>query len=393
MPRTKHTKTRFRGVYREGEQWFVRVTRRDVNGRRREMTARLDGDLPVRVAVARRAELLGELELRLEAEARGEPTGAAISTLTVAAYAESWLKGKKGRGRKPSTLEVYAEALARLCELHGAVEVSALTRRHAEGFVAHLEGLRRRDGHPYTTDTLRSWWRPVSTMLRDAAADHGLPDPTVRVASPETDRRGARESRTLTGAELGRLLDAVREHAPGWYAEVYVAAFSGLRPGELYALRWEDLNEAEQVVEVRRAHRRGKVGTTKTGDARRIGLSPEMLRLLRDHRARLLREQHPGLASGLVFPSATGGYRGPEALLKRLGTLAERAGIEQRLGGQVLRRTFNTLALDAGVNPTALRDQIGHVDGAMTQRYYRTSAENRVRTVEAVEAVCREERE
>ena len=393
MPRIKHKRTRHSGVYREGEQWFVRVTRRDQNGRRREMTARLDGDLPVRVAVARRAELLGELELLLDAEARGEAVEGATSTLTVAAYAESWLKGKKGRGRKPSTLEVYAEALARLCEVHGEVEVSALTRRHAESFVGHLEGLRRRDGRPYTTETLRSWWRPVSTMLRDAAADHGLPDPTSRVASPETSRRGARESRTLTGGELSRLLEAVREHAPDWYAEVYVAAFSGLRPGELYALRWEDIDEAEQVIEVRRAHRRGKVGTTKTGQGRRIGLSTEMLRLLRDHRAKLLREQHPGLASGLVFPSAAGGHRGPEALLKRLGTLAERAGITQRLGGQVLRRTFNTLAVDAGVSPTALRDQIGHVDDAMTQRYYRTSAATRVRTVEAVEAVCREERE
>jgi len=233
----------------------------------------------------------------------------------------------------------------------------------------------------------------VSTMLRDLAADYGLADPTSRVSSPETVRRGARESRTLTGAQLGRLLDAVQEHAPEWYAEVYVAAFSGLRPGELYALQWSDVNEAEQVIEVQRSHRRGKVGTTKTKQGRQIGMSAEMRRLLREHRARLIREQHPGLANGLVFPSDGGGFRGPEALRKRLNTLAPVAGIGQRLGGQVLRRTFNTLAVDAGVDPIALRDQIGHAEGAMTQRYYRTPPENRVRIVEAVEAACRQERE
>lgn len=47
---------------------------------------------------------------------------------------------------------------------------------------------------------------------------------------------------TLTSAELELLLTACAEHAPERHAEVVVLAYTGIRAGELYGLRWEDLD-------------------------------------------------------------------------------------------------------------------------------------------------------
>jgi len=48
---------------------------------------------------------------------------------------------------------------------------------------------------------------------------------------------------------------------------------------------------------------------------------------------------------------------------------AEAAGIEVRVTPQVLRRTFNTLMVHAGVDRIVLRSQMGHCSEEMTARY------------------------
>ena len=84
---------------------------------------------------------------------------------------------------------------------------------------------------------------------------------------------------------------------------------------------------------------------------------------------RQLAERRPGFDSGLLFPSLTGGYRGPESLHKPLRKAAAAAGVPIRVGPLVLRRTFNTLMLQSGVDRIVLRSQMGHCSEQMTERY------------------------
>jgi integrase len=112
-----------------------------------------------------------------------------------------------------------------------------------------------------------------------------------------------------------------------------------------------------------------QVTPTKTGAPREVALTYSLVTLLRDHRRRLIEGQHIGLSSGLVFPSRVGSHRFPNSLEKVFKKAATATEIAFRVTPQVLRRTFNTLMVQAGVDRIVLRSQMGHCSEEMTERY------------------------
>lgn len=377
MARQKKQKTRFAGVFRLNDgRWWIEASQRDHQGQRVFRRRVLEEDTTIDAAARERAALVMGLEQELKERATHAPGGdgegagrAAESPTTVASYATQWLQRKAPR-LKDSTAAHYIEVLgSRILPVLGHVPVTELRRSHIEEWLAWAEQQRRGTGEPYAQDTMRGWWRVTVSVLRDLAAEHGLPDPTARLKPPRSTVRGRRERRTLTIEEVKRLLAAVSVRHPSWYDEVFVTVFSGMRPGELYALEYDDVDEREGLIHIRRSVRRGKVGTTKTDDPRDAALTGPLRRLLTDRRRRMLVEQQPGIERGLVFPAVDGGYRGSEALLKVLGECCEAARLPVKAGPQVLRRTFNTLSIQAKVDRTVLRAQMGHCSEEMTVRY------------------------
>ena len=82
-----------------------------------------------------------------------------------------------------------------------------------------------------------------------------------------------------------------------------------------------------------------------------------------------MREQRPGLEKGIVFPSTKGTYRYGSSIKKPLKQVCEHLGFEIRATPQVLRRTWNTLLLKAGVDRITIRSQMGHASETMTAHY------------------------
>ena len=379
-------KTKYPGVTRLSDGRFkVRVSaRHPVTGQKKLRVQTLDR-MPIERVVAARAQMVVALKRELveQQEVETKARDAFSEIVTVADYAELWTERRVSR-LKPSVQEHYTKALAdRVLPKLGEVPIREITRDHVIQWILWIERqVSPRLGRVYSTDSMRSWWRPLRTMLKDAAADLGLHDPTFRVTPPRSRVSDVREKNTLTCEQLGVFLEVVREHFPEWYAEVYVMAFTGMRPGELYALKWAHVDTEKGCIHVREAVYRQHVGTTKTGAQRVVALPEAMKAVLLAHRQELLREQGPRLRSGLVFPSKTGKYRYTSALHKALRTAAQVAGIEQKVSAQVLRRTFNTLLVEEGVNQVVLRSQMGHSSAAMTHRYAGVHIERKVEAVE-----------
>ena len=111
--------------------------------------------------------------------------------------------------------------------------------------------------------------------------------------------RGRSDQHPPTEDELTRLLDACAVH--GWYAPtmralITFAAYTGLRPGELFALEWADVDFEAMRVHVCRRVYNGHVDLPKSGRARTVALPP----LARDALLGLPRED------ALVFTSKRG---------------------------------------------------------------------------------------
>jgi integrase len=142
-----------------------------------------------------------------------------------------------------------------------------------------------------------------------------------------------------------------------------VAAYTGLRRGELVALRWRDVRWSEHVLVVERALSGDTEGTTKGGRVRYVPLGDQALAAL----DRLSR--HPNLvrADDYVFGNVTGDRLDPSALRRRFVAARDAAGLPP-LRFHDLRHTAGTL-LTRVLDPVTVRDVLGHADLKTTQRY------------------------
>lgn len=311
---------------------------------------------------------------------------------TVACYSLSWMKGRAARR---STLRTDASVL----ENHtlpwiGHIPVDELTRSDVQQMLAEWPKERKQNGALYSRHSINTWWRITRNLLRDLAADEGIPDPTnrVRLRVDDTDRDdGKREDRTLSAEELGALLEAVQVHYPDRHVEAMCLAFGGMRPGELYALRWQDVDAPRRTLRIRRSVAASEVNGTKTGTPRDVVVPQVLLDHLEEHRREMIREQHPGLSRGLVFPPRRGMFRSKKALAVQLAECGRVAGVEAHVTPLVLRRTFNTLLVAAGVDRLVLRSQIGHTSEAMTAKYAGIRHEDKAAAAETLEAMVLDE--
>jgi integrase len=119
------------------------------------------------------------------------------------------------------------------------------------------------------------------------------------------------------------------------------AAFTGLRRGELLALRWRDVDFAGSTIRVRASYAGGQLTTPKSGKVRAVPRAPEVASALAQFRQR---DNWIG-EDDLVFAGEAGGYLEGSALPPLQAALA-RAGLRQ------LR--FHEYA-DVGVMPTSVR--------------------------------------
>lgn len=364
---------------------------------------RKDGRLAVKVGVWKDGKMVfaqqnlavnatvpeaAQLALTLQAELRKPPTPAAPRPDTgqdLETYARKWLDAHK-QTLKPAAARHYETAIwDHFVPKLGYLRCADMTRAMLAGWVQWLDqqvqptrhnldgSVREGSGEPYSKDTLTSWWRPVVQMLRDMAADLNMLDPTLRVKPPK-GKPGAkpkRELQCLSAHGLKALLLAARQYTPDRYAELVVLGFTAMRPGETYALMWEDLGFDTGTIHVRRSISDGQMtATTKTGAARTTRMNQVLLDALLLHREWQKNRNRPAeIKSGLVFPSTKGTPRVGNSLNAALKIATEAAGIRQKVTPQVLRRSVNTLGVLAGVDRITLRAMMGHTTEEMTQRY------------------------
>ena len=167
-----------------------------------------------------------------------------------------------------------------------------------------------------------------------------------------------------------------------------VAAFSGLRLGELRALRWEDIDFANRIVHVRHSFTYGNEGTPKSGKVRSVPLIDQAAKALDG----LSRREHFTGSDDLVFINTTGGVLDDSALRRRYYDALERAGLK-RMTFHSLRHVFGTIAVQA-FPLTDVKTYISHADIATTMIYVQhvnqhDAAEQLSQIVDAAKKRCR----
>jgi len=336
------------------------------------------------------ADLMEAIQVRenLKAEIRGEaPNGEPNVPITVADYAVQWMQ-RKAKRLKPRTKREYYKTLKdRVLPQIGPIKLSKFGREDVIGWIEWAQARTNRNGDPMATSTVRGWWRVARCMLRDADADGYLErDYTKRVPTIETGRKDVRQYDALTPDELGDLIVTAPEVMPQRAAEIATLALTGMRSGEMWALRWDDIRHDERRIYIEKSVSDGEiVDSPKTGHERIVPMPDPVSRAIRWHNSRQMREQARGYRlTELVYPSTKGTPRLPGSLRKALAATTRAAGIDKRVTPQTLRRAWNTLLEEAGVGQLVKRDMMGHSSSEMSAHYQQSTDEQKHNAADAV---------
>jgi integrase len=198
------------------------------------------------------------------------------------------------------------------------------------------------------------------------------------VQKPGAGGGEAKEMVILTAGQQQTVLDGLR--GKPLYPLVVTALYSGMRRGELLALRWGNVDLDAKVIRVREsleeteAHgRRFKAPKTKAG-RRDITLPDIIVATLRDHRRQLL-EHRIALGLGkltddaLVFPTLTGGPRSPNGVTKDWADTAATLGVPD-VTFHAQRHAHASQLIDAGVDIVTISKRLGHAKPNVTLGVY-----------------------
>ncbi len=291
-------------------------------------------------------------------------------SLTVGEYLDRWLKDGEGTVRQ-STYEVYGHMIRpHIVPGLGRIKLKALTPAHVRGFY------REKLDSELSPATVHKMHVVLHKALDQAVSDGLIPRNAAKgVKMPQTKKK---EIQPLTPDQACGFLEAARgDRLEALYV---LAVATGLRQGELLALKWEDVELEEAVLRVRRTLTRtgGKfaLGPPKTNKSRRsVGLTERAMNALRAHLSRQLEEmERMGSlyqSGGLVFSNEHGGIINPSNLRNRsFARLLKRAGLPPDTRFHDLRHTCATLLLSRNVNPKIVSEMLGHSSIAITLDTY-----------------------
>lgn len=342
------------------------------------------GRYQVRVMIDGRRTTLGtydtkRLAQQAEREAltdRDRQNFVAPTRATFAEVAEEWLGSRPGKVRESTRQGSDRYALGLALPVLGPMPVQRITSATLERLYSKLasDPSGRRTGRPLSASTIKGVHSKVRMVLESARRSRLI---VHNPADDVTPPRGRRHEQTVWTAEETRaFLAAV---AGDRMAIAYrLAAHTGMRRGEIAALRWTDVDLETGTITVRRT--RGRVpgvgiveDAPKTEKSRRtIAIDRVMVQALREWRQQLRHEEVRALSwnpGGYVVCWDNGEPPDPHHLTQRLSKLISTAGVP-RIRFHDLRHTHATLGLGAGEDVRVMQERLGHSSAAITMDVY-----------------------
>ncbi len=305
---------------------------------------------------------------RLMAEAH-QGTYVDPTTTTVAEFIDRWERDWAALHVSPKTIERYRGIIAKQIIPHlGQLAIQKLKPVHLTELYANLvrNGLAPRTaGHVH---------RVLHRALGHAALWGVVQQNVASLVSPPPVRNN--EIEILREQEIALVLNKLRGRS--LYIIVSFGLATGMRRGELLALRWRDVDldggkvTVERSLEQTKAGLRFKSPKTKSG-LRTISIPPSTVTDLRAHWKEQL-EQRLALGLGkapddaLVFPTWEGNTRSPNGLTKEFGVAIREIGLKVTF--HALRHTHASSLIAAGLDVLTISRRLGHASPTITLGVY-----------------------
>lgn len=294
-----------------------------------------------------------------------------VKKKTFAEYAESWLELRRP-DLKPSTFNAYTSHLDNhLVPAFGERIVSNIDTEQVERWMKQ----KQQQGE-LSAKSIKNLSILLHKVFKDAQK-HGYfprnrPNPTSEVEKPRWIRKKADY---LNADEVRRLLAACH---PDGRTVLLVAVMTGMRQGEIFGLRWGDL-QANRVYVQRSLYwdTRAREGDgprwslqvpKSTKSTRTVALAPAVVDALAVHRKQ--RKVVDPEVDDFIFASRVGVPDDPRNYLRRFFFPALDKADVRRIRFHDLRHTYVALQIQAGAHPKYIQEQVGHASYTFTMDAY-----------------------
>ena len=307
--------------------------------------------------------------------------------ITLGEWIDRWLQDYAKPRVREKTYEKYEGCLRLHIKPHiGEVRLAALrepdiTRLFNELMQSGAFRVDENGNHPGLSAITVKNTRRYLVMCLDQAVRSGLMkvNTAKETKPPKVEKQ---KVRALTKEQANVLLKVAREKGEIVYMVLLLALSTGMRRGELFALRWEDVdldpkggsvtvNQSVTTVSGRIVWSKPKTESSQ----RRIPLTPDVTVKLKKFKA--WQTEHRLMMgdkwenTGLVLANMYGRLNNPNNFtVEHFKPLLKRAGIPEDMKFHDLRHTHATILLQQGVNIKVVAERLGHAKATMTMDVY-----------------------
>lgn len=309
-------------------------------------------------------------------------------------YAERWYAGHVKTNLKISTQRSARMILDKaLLPVFGEYPINEITRDDIKQFCYRMleSGRVKAKKLPDGTMSKRlsrasviGLGRTLSAIFENAFEDGILTvNPARRLGRFLKHGDRGKKCEVLTFEEGRLFLETAKAHYPRHYPIFAAALYTGMRQGELVALKWDDIDFHGRFIEVRRAIWQGTVSTPKSGKGRRVDMADTLKTILSDHKRTLAAEalkkgrtvsewvlppldRSPKERSGDAPESAP---FDPANLRKAFSSCLRRAGLRQ-IRFHDMRHCYASWMIGNGESVVYVAAQLGHASSHVTLTTY-----------------------
>jgi integrase len=226
----------------------------------------------------------------------------------------------------------------------------------------------------------------VTRQILAQALDDGIieSNPALGLAKKLrlTSKSIGRDVKAMTPDQLNTFLKTAEVESPEWLLAFRILAFTGMRLGEAFALRWKDVNERDARVNVESQIREdGVLAPPKSARSRRsVDVGPALLAWIKSERVRrnaVALKGGMGSSSPWILkdwpddgPTAEAALSARNAIRYSMKSVLERAKLPGHFSPHSFRHTFASIMLSQGKSLTWVSQTLGHETISITSDLY-----------------------
>lgn len=309
----------------------------------------------------------------------------ASGDMSVSSWFEYWITEIKGDNIRPNTIRNYRERFEKnVREYIGDMLLSEVKPLHCQNILNKMSSKYRNSTIDQTRMTMYGFF--------ECAMENDLinKNPVTKSVKCTTGKK-SKPVRVLTIEEQRIFLEAVKGSSN--YNQYAFVLQTGLRAGEMIGLKWSDIDFKNKVIHIQRTMEyRHSSGKWRTGEPksksgyRDIPLTQEAIQILKDQKEKLKKlKVIPIEYSDMVFLCRKGTPTKNSAYDTKLFYYCDKIGID-RFSMHVLRHTFATRCIEAGMRPKTLQMILGHSNIGITMNLYvHVTSDEKLNEIEKIE--------